>query len=65
MSVAKRKSYGDADTCIDRILKGAKPYDLPIQLPIRLTLVINQKAAKALSLTIPLPLLGRAGEVIE
>lgn len=58
------RNYRHAATYVDKILKGAKPADLPVEMASNLQLVINRKAAKALGLTIPTALLLRADEII-
>jgi putative ABC transport system substrate-binding protein len=58
-------NFRSAATYADRILKGAKPSELPVQAPVKFELVINLKTAKTLGLDVPLQLQQRADEVIE
>ena len=63
--VNQRENYRRAATYIDKILKGTKPGELPVELPTKVEMIINLKSARALDLIVPPALLGHADEVIE
>ena len=60
-----KEQFRGAASYVDRILRGEKPGDLPVQAPVKFELVINLTAAKALDITIPSPVLSLADEVVE
>jgi putative ABC transport system substrate-binding protein len=60
-----RDVYRRAASYVDRILKGARPADLPVEQPTRFELVVNQRTAKALGLTIPAAVLAQAEELLQ
>jgi putative ABC transport system substrate-binding protein len=60
-----RDQFRRSAAFVDKIFRGAKPSELPVEQPTKFELVMNLKAAKALGVTVPLTLLGRANEVIE
>ena len=63
--VDRADTFRRAASYVDRILRGAKPADLPVQLPVKYEMILNLKTARALGLTVPPSIMLRADEVIE